>query len=282
MKEATIDGSTISTHNNDCAECDIRVTHVPSNDWPKDSMRPVFPDRQAYPKYAEEKEYNIHGPDCLVSNVDSSIYNWPPMPPFFHIPQVEHTYGYTLGTYGIQNERQLGMGESTCRAVFASLPAYYGGKAHMNIRTLDEVALERCDTARCAIILMGDLAVQYGFYGVAEPTDTLENMQNEAGEALMVNDPKETWVFNVMPDDTGSSAIWAAQRVPDGHITAIPNMFTIGAINLNDTKNFMASANVYDQAIKNKLWDPQSGEPFHFAKVYRLTYIYIYIYVLSV
>lgn len=261
------DGSTITTHNNDCNECDIRVTHVPARNWPKDSKRPVFPERSAYPKYAEEEAYNIHGPAYLVSNIDSSIYKWPPMPPFFYIDQVEHTYGYTLGSYGIQNERQLGMGESTCRAVFFSTPAYAGGNAHMTVRTMMEVAMERCETARCAIILMGDLAVQYGFFGAGSPTDTPMNQENEAGEALTVSDPNETWMFHVMPDDTGSSAIWVAQRVPDDHITAVANQFVITQINLNDTHNFMGSANILDQAIRNNLWDPHSGEPFNFAKV---------------
>lgn len=32
---AMIDGSTISTHNNDCFECDYRITHVPARDWPE-------------------------------------------------------------------------------------------------------------------------------------------------------------------------------------------------------------------------------------------------------
>lgn len=266
-----VDGSTITTHNNDCAECDIRVTHVPARDWPKGSKRPVFQERSAYPKYAEEEDYNIHGPEYLVSNIDSSIYNWPAMPPFYYIDQVEHTYGYTLGSYGIQNERQLGMGESTCRAVFASKPAYAGGKANVNVRTIMEVAMERCETARCAIILMGDLAMEHGFYGAGDPSEPYESLQNEAGEALTVSDPHETWMFHVMPDDSGTSAIWVAQRVPDDHITAVANQWVITNVNLNDTQNFMGSANIFDQAIKNNLWNPTTGEPFSFAKVSIIT-----------
>ena len=33
--KAMIDGSTVTTHNNDCQECDFRITHVPAMDWPK-------------------------------------------------------------------------------------------------------------------------------------------------------------------------------------------------------------------------------------------------------
>jgi hypothetical protein len=36
----------------------------------------------------------------------------------------------------------------------------------------------------------------------------------------------------VLPDDTGSSAVWAARRVPDDHITVLANMFTIEEIEI--------------------------------------------------
>jgi dipeptidase len=80
--------------------------------------------------------------------------------------QVEHTYGYTMGTFPLQNDKQLTMGESTCETTFWSTPSTFPeGRAHFNIRSLMEVAMERCATARCAIRIMGELAVKYGFYG---------------------------------------------------------------------------------------------------------------------
>ena len=44
-----------------------------------------------------------------------------------------------------------------------------------------------------------------------------------------------------MADDTGASAVWVAQKVPDDHITAVANQFVIGQIDLKDPVNFMAS-----------------------------------------
>jgi len=129
---------------------------------------------------------------------------------------VAHTYALFEGQYGIMNEWQLAMGESTCAARFWSAPVSAGGKAHIEVKELSKIALERCKTARCAISLMGELAEKYGMYAADWSGGDLS--KGEGGEALSVIDTEEAWVFHILSDDTGASAVWVAQRVPDNHV----------------------------------------------------------------
>ena len=78
-------------------------------------------------------------------------------------------------------------------------------------------------------------------------------------QALTVADPKEAWIFHILPDDTGKSAIWVAQRVPDDHISVVANMFRIRQVK-KDSPDFMYSDNLWAVAEKNELWSPAEGE----------------------
>jgi len=266
---AMIDTTAIITHNDDCNECDIRITHIPSFQWMNDTFRPVFMTRPSYPRYLETKEYNIHGSAYLIGTEDRDIYEWEAMTPVFYIPQVPHTYAYTLGNYPLQNEKQLSMGESTCAARFYTTSAYSvknKGKAKMDINTLMEVAMERCADAVCAIKLMGSLAVEYGFFG-SDPGP------HGGGEAVTLADNSgAAWVFHISADDTGTSAVWVAQRVPDGELAVVPNQFIIQEIDLDDTDNFLASENIYKVAERAKIWNKHSGKPFNYLHVYGFDY----------
>lgn len=113
-------------------------------------------------------------------------------------------------TYGALNEHGVGIGESTCSGRFGAQPIGMGGHALFSVDQLSQLAMERARTAREAVQLMGGLAVKHGFYGAANATEG-------SAESLMVIDPREAFIFHVLPDDTGRSAIWVAQRVPDDH-----------------------------------------------------------------
>lgn len=88
-----------------------------------------------------------------------------------HIPQVAHTYAIIEALYGIMNEHQVAMGESTCASKLYAAPAgQAGGKALLEASELSQIALERSKTAREAIKIMGELAMTYGFYAAAWDT----------------------------------------------------------------------------------------------------------------
>lgn len=144
------------------------------------------------------------------------------------IPQVPITYQYFTEGYAISNIHQVVLGESTCSAIFQGNHS----SAILNIVDLGQLALERATTAKEAIQVMGDLATTYGYY--------------DAGESLFVGDPLELWVFHILPDNTGAKAIWAAQKIPDEHVSTVMNAFIIREIDLADPLNFMWSDNIQE------------------------------------
>ncbi|RHY72597.1 hypothetical protein DYB34_013933 [Aphanomyces astaci] len=269
--KASASGSPMTTHTADCSSCDFRLTKVPQLSHPRGSLRNVPLLRQAFPRYGGWSttchimfNHIVVGSDrgapaYYLSNLEGGFYNWTETPIIGQIPQVATTYAYIDGLYPIINEHQLAIGESTCGANLWAKPATQGGKALFDITELARVAFERTKTAREAVQLMGDLAVQYGYYGAEWEGDAV---YSEAGETLTVTDTKEGWVFHILPDDSGASAVWVAQRVPDTHIVAIGNQFIIHHVNLTDSDNFLGSSNLYDVAKRNNFWDGQSDFDF--------------------
>ncbi len=243
----------VSQSNDGGATSDTRLFLVPSKDHGANATRPIFAwTGGSYPRYVGTSRGSKNYPRRKGQNTSE---------PIGYIPQVLHTYAYYDAAFGLMNEHGLGMAESTCTArVTGALPRPRG-KALWYTDELGRVALERTTNARDAIKLMGELAYTGGFYG----EDNVEG----TGESFIVVDKVETWVFHVLSsDESGSSAVWAAQRVPDGHVTVVPNIFVIREMNLTDADNFMASPNIHTVAIKNGWWDPTSGHAFDFTKAY--------------
>ncbi len=245
-KDASADGSVMTTHTADCGICDWTWRHVPAADHPAGAKRRI---------------YHI-----------SQIRTWPPdkglkwdlyLDDFtgLEIPQVTRTFAFHHGVFGYLNERQLALGESTIgnvRKIANPTPA-----AKLDITMLTLLAMERCRTAREAIGFMGSLAEEYG-YGF-----------HDGGEMLAVADPEEVWVFEIMPvgplwtPKSGKpGAVWCAQRVPDDHVSVCPNESRIGEIDLKNKDYYMASPNLVSFAVEQGLYDPKSGQPFSWKKAY--------------
>ena len=165
------------------------------------------------------------------------------------IAQVAQTYAYLNTAYPCLNQKQLAMGESTT----VGKEELVNEKGMFLIEELQRIALERCSTARDAIKLMGELVTKYGYADYAE--------------CLTIADKNEVWQFEVMGEGKDKvGGVWVAQRIPDNHVAVSCNIIRVAEINLDDTDNFMASANVFDVAKKLGYWDGVSK--FNFWKAY--------------
>lgn len=177
------------------------------------------------------------------------------MPAYKHtvignIPQIESTYGFINTAYPCMNDQQLAIGEST----FGGRDILYSEKGLIDCQRLVQLMLERTSTARDAIKMADELTKKYGW--------------NDAGECLTIADTKEVWHFEIVgagKDKVG--AIWAAQRVPDNHISVNANASRIMEIDLDNPDFFMASENIYDMAEDSSWWNPEE-EAFRFAYAY--------------
>ncbi len=245
-RDASVDGSTMTTHTCDCGFCDWTFRAVPAADHKPGEMRQI----------------------CHIDQYKT----WPPFQGLkwdlikkdftgLEIPEVPHTYGYIHGMFGYMNDRQLAIGESSIGCQKKMENPTPTVKFDLTMLTL--LAMERCRTAREAIALMGSLAEKFG-YGYLD-----------RGEMLAVADPKEVWVFEIMPvgplwtPKIGKpGAVWCAERVPDDEVSVCPNESRIGEIDLANTDFFMASPNVVSYGVENGFYNPKSGLPFNWKRAY--------------
>jgi len=239
-KNASVDGSVITSHTGAAPECRVHV--VQGKTWEKGALAPVY---------------------WGLQDVEKPIYQYGEI--IGYIPQVEKTYTYFHSGYSHINEFQLAIGESTMSQKDELRVSRENGKQIMTIEQAMAFALQRCKTAREAIQVITSLVEEYGFLPSCGPES----------EGLFIADPNEAWVlevFSVGPDwdpESGElGAIWAAQRVPDDHITMIPNWSIIKEINLSDPDNFKASKNYMQVAMDYGWYDPDSGKPFIWQDVY--------------
>ena len=306
-RKASAEGGTINTHTDDCYDCDFRIARIPSqtHDLSVTPDRAIPPMRFSFPRYVGTDR----GPVFFPSNTDNSMLqslpgsetnmstfsssssssssspsrdstpSWPLSPAVGFIPQVSRTYSYIDGSYAISNEYGLSLGESTCGSRLFAAPSYDGGRALLELAELGRIALERCRTAREAIELMGSLAVRYGYFSSEwraseSRPDDFSDARSQGGETYTIADPFEVWVMHLSPDDTGASAVWVAQRVPDDHIFVVTNGFrirTVPPMEDRDPDWFRASENIFTIAKRAGLWNEENDGPLDFKLHYGLT-----------
>ena len=238
-KDASTDGSVITSHTADGAFYDARVRTIPGQTFPAGSKADVF--------------WNI------VMEEDFEPVK------IGEIPQVEKTYTYFHVGYPFMNEHGVAIGETTIGQKEELKTFRPDARAIMTIEQLEVFGLQRAKTAREAVAVIGELAEKYGF---------LPSCGSE-GECITITDGEEAWIFEVRstgfmwtPESGKPGAVWVAQRVPDDGVVVVPNMSRIREIDVTDTKNFMASKDYMQPAIDNGWYDPSSGKPFIWQEAY--------------
>ncbi len=192
------------------------------------------------------------------------IYEWDTGKFLGKINQVKHTYK----VIGNMNEHQLVIGETT----FTGRTELQDTLGVLDYGNLMYIALQRAKTAREAILLISQLANEYGYYST--------------GESFSIADTKEVWIMELIGKGVGNKGIvWVARKVPDGYICAHANQSRIKQFPLNnfdecmfspDVINFARSKGYYKGDDKNfsfaDTYSPQNFETLRFceARVYSL------------
>jgi dipeptidase len=121
-----------------------------------------------------------------------------------------------------------------------------GGIGYM----LRRLVAQRARSAREGAELAGKLVEQFGYVA--------------SGRTYVIADSREAWLVAVV-----CGRRWVAQRVPDDRVVVLPNIHLIGKVDLKDTDNFLASADLIDYGVRRGWFAPNRGQPFNFRKVYR-------------
>jgi dipeptidase len=214
-------GPCVTGHN--VTEDDLKLVYVPAADHPPGSKRVVHYD----PNSGSDEPTKTASGNAEVAYID----------------EVNHTYGYITGTYGIINEHQLMSGE--CTDYTKIQPNWDSENRIFYSAELSNIAMERCINSSDAVRLVGSLIDTYGYYGT--------------GETLLFADPKEAWVIEMCGGTLDNrSGLWVAQRVPEGDVFVATNCFRIRDVNPNDP-NMIYSSNLFDVAKARGWWKPEDG-----------------------
>ncbi|KAF1937608.1 hypothetical protein EJ02DRAFT_476167 [Clathrospora elynae] len=108
---------------------------------------------------------------------------------------------------------------------------------------LARVVLERANTAREGVELIGQMSAEYGY-------------ANYGGNSHLIADANEVCIVWEM---SGGKKLWAAERL--GYIEDFPVDFT-------NSPDYMGSLNIVSFAIEQGWWNPNGTEPFNIFNVY--------------
>ncbi|GEM_PF-33716 len=252
-RDASVDGSTIASMSGDSVICFSYMHVVPRRQYPAGTTVPIVhrPFSNTYADYLVAL-----GNEVQVGEID----------------QVEETYAYVDLDGGLDKQHGLGLnehgvsiGETTIvgRPELENSAAWLMAVSSCPEGSLGALALQRAETAREAVEMIGELAEMYGY-----------QQPGCGGEQLSISDGKEVWsleIFGPGPNWTGPGcglpgAVWCAQRIPDGHVGISANRSRIGEIDFSNSDDFLYSDNVQTLAADQGWWTP--GDPFLWYEAY--------------
>ncbi len=189
----------------------------------------------------------------------------------FKMPYPSHTYAYTYvkdsplngETMADENGNYIGeaYGEAGQNEKGVSVSATVSTSYNADAEAADPLV----DTGMCEISL---LSVLLGSSANAkEAVDLLANIIDiyGAGEcnSLMISDSTETWYFEIV-----SGHQYAAVKLPADKVSVQPNIMLLGVIEVNDTENVVASANLVKLAQDNGFLETDDDGNIDVAKTY--------------
>lgn len=160
------------------------------------------------------------------------------------ITEAAETYN-VVGFHGGMNEHQLAISETT----FGGLKSLSGQNGLIDYGTLMDLALQRCKTARQAIMFIDEITREYGYAS--------------SGESVSIADTKEVWLMELISKGAGETGIvWVARRIPDDSACSHANQARIRtwprddtSLWANDTVSFAQSKGLY----------PKDADPLAFS-----------------
>lgn len=193
------------------------------------------------------------------------IVNWYKVPAMTHkagttvtmknggkLPQAQQTWSYMWlempemdFSDSYINEWGVTIGSDACLSKEKKPELTDGGIGYWLRRAM----AERAKSARQAVEIGGALVEKYGY--------------TSSGRTYCIADANEAWMLSVV-----HGKHWVAQRIPDKHVAIIPNYYTITKVDLNDSLNYLGSADLIEYAIDRRWYKPKKDSVFNFRKAY--------------
>jgi len=163
------------------------------------------------------------------------------------VKQPAHTYAVV----NLMNENQVAIGETTT----GGREELTNPEGMLSYWRLMQLTLQRAESARHAIKVMGELVDQYGY--------------NSTGESFAIGDAEEAWIMEMVgPGPGGKGAHWVALRVPEGYVSAYANRGRIGTFDMDDDDNCLHSGQGMIEFARTSGWyNPEDG-PFNWHKAF--------------